>query len=99
MVGASKGGNRDDGGEGITLQPPDQPHAGGAGIVPVDEQQTGVPSQDDRLHLRRLVEHQQRERVDGGPLANQGRRRTTVRRKEENRRASPHPWPLVRSYI
>ena len=69
------------------------------GAVAVHEEQAGMAPQDDRLDLVRLAEHQQGKRMGRRPLANQGRHRTAVRRKEENRRASPHPLPLVRSYV
>ena len=98
MMRGGQGGHRNDGGEGVALEPANQTEAASRRAVPVHEEEAGMPAEDDRLDLIRLAEDQEREGVRRRPLAHQGRDRTAVRRKEENRRASPHPLPLVRSY-
>src|SRR3954469_4114838 len=99
MVAAGQRGDWYDGRKGVALEPAYQAHALIAGVVAIDEQQAGMTPEHDRFHIVRLAEHQQGERMACRPLADQGRHRTAVRRKEENRRASPHPVPLVRSYV
>ena len=62
---------RDDGRERVALEALDQTDRRGTRAVPVHEQKAGVTAQDDRLDLLRVVEHEQREGVAGGPLAHQ----------------------------
>jgi hypothetical protein len=58
-----------------------------------------MATQYDGLDFVGLTENQEGKRMCRSPLANQGRHRTAIRRKEENRRTSPHLLPLVRSYV
>src|SRR5829696_3288057 len=98
MMRGGQGGHWNDGGEGVALETAHQTEAGVARVISIHEEEAGMAPQDDRLHFIRLAEHQEWEGVHPGPLAYQGRNRTTIRRKEEYRRASPHLHPLVRSY-
>src|SRR5215213_9500134 len=98
MMRGGQGGHWNDGGEGVALEPAHQTEAGISRVVSIHEKEARMAPQNDRLHLIRLAEDQEGEGVHRGPLAYQGRNRTTVRRKEEYRRASPHLHPLVRSY-
>jgi hypothetical protein len=99
MMGAGQSGYRHDGRKGIALKPPDQPHPNRSGVVPIHEEQTGVTPQHDGFDVVWLTEYEEGERMGGGPLADQCRHRTAIRRKEENRRTRPHLLPLVRSYV
>ena len=77
---------------------PDQADALGPGSVPIDEEQAGMAPEHDCLDLLRLAEHQEGEFVGRRPVTDERGHRAIVRRIEENRRASPHPKPLLRVY-
>src|SRR5688572_22606568 len=99
MMRARQGSYRHNRGKSVAFEAPDEPDPHVRGAVTVYEQETGMAPQNDRLDLIWLSEHEEGKRMCRGPLANQGRHRTAIRRKEENRRTSPHLLPLVRSYV
>src|SRR5262249_43335072 len=86
---------RDDCGKGVCFELMDQGESPVSRAICMNEQQTGMTPQDDRLHLAATLEREQRKRPGLGPLSHEGGNRAAVRRKKENRRASPHPGPLL----
>ena len=82
-----------DRGEGVTLERAHEVHAAGPCAVCVHKQEAGESAQHDGLNVRRVGKNLEREVLDLGPMPNEVRNRSGLRRMVENRRASPHPLP------